>query len=498
MVSETSTTGKKIFVGFIITILVLFMMGVAFGGTYAYLLLNEKTIVKNVYVNGINIGGLSKENAILKLKEHYEPLTQRDLILQWDSGEKKVVYSQVGVSYDYEKVVDKAYAIGKDKNVIKSLKDIYNANKKGVRLSLNMEIDDRKIDDILGVIAKEVDMPSEDARLLFNNGVFTVIPDKKGKKLDLAASKDLILAAIKNGAGSVKLKVQEVMPKYTTDFFKRVNTKVSSFSTQFNPADANRTDNIKTAAKALNGKLLMPGEEFSLNKTLGPRVISNGYKTAPVIVNGKLVDDVGGGVCQIATTLYNAVLRANLDVTRRIHHQFPVAYVPPGQDATIAGDWFDFRFKNTSKYPIYISSYVSGNRFNVDLYGDNYMNGITLDFKSDIVKVNKAKTIYVDDDKLPYGKEEVERPPHDGMVVEVYRYVYKNGRLIKKEKLYTDTYETVDAIIRRGTNKELLQDKDKNISPSQSNRANVMDATQDDAKINAPSANAIEPVAPEH
>ncbi|WP_051585938.1 VanW family protein [Caldanaerobius polysaccharolyticus] len=466
MVSEVKTTGKKIFMGFIMALLILFLMGAAFGGTYAYLLLSQKTIAKNVYVDNINLGGLTKEAALAKLKEQYDGVLKKSLTLLWDRGEKIVSYSDLGVSYNYGEVIDRAYAVGKDKNIMKALKEIYDASKYGVRLQLQMNIDTKKIDDILTAIAKEVNVPAEDAKLIFNKGTFTVIPDKKGKKLDVAASKEEILKSIKAGGQLVRLKVDEIMPKYTAEFFSRVNTKIASFSTKFNPADANRTDNIKVAAKALNGTLLMPDEEFSLNKTLGPRIISNGYKSAPVIVNGKLVDDVGGGVCQIATTLYNAVLRANLAVTSRIHHQFPVSYVPPGLDATIAGDWFDFRFKNTSKYPVYISSYVSGNRFNVDIYGDNYLNGMTFEFKSDVIKVNKAKTIYVDDNKLPYGKEEIERPAHDGVVVDVYKYTYRYGKLISKEKLYRDTYETVDAIVRRGINKKAQDENNATTAPT--------------------------------
>lgn len=144
MVSEVKTTGKKIIVGFIMAMFILFLMGVAFGGTYAYLLLRQKTIAKNVYVDNIDLGGLTKEAALMKLREQYDGVLKKSLTLQWDGGEKSVSYSDLGVSYNYGKVVDMAYAVGKDKNIVKALKEIYDASKYGVRLQLRMDIDTKK------------------------------------------------------------------------------------------------------------------------------------------------------------------------------------------------------------------------------------------------------------------------------------------------------------------------------------------------------------------
>lgn len=157
-------------------------------------------------------------------------------------------------------------------------------------------------------------------------------------------------------------------PKRTTDEMKKINFVLSEFSTRFDSNVKGRSQNISLAASSIDGMILMPGEEFSFNRTLGPINTSRGYQYAPVIVSGEFVEGVGGGICQVSTTLFNAALRSGLQITERRPHSLPVAYVPRGTDAMVSSS-SDFKFKNNLNSPIYIQAFVQNSRINFKIYG---------------------------------------------------------------------------------------------------------------------------------
>ena len=203
-----------------------------------------------------------------------------------------------------------------------------------------------------------------------------------GKELDIAATKESIYDAIKNkDYKAIDLKVNIKQPKISTEVAKSVNTLLAEFSTKFSTNDSNRVTNIVLSAKATSDVLLMPGEEFSYNNLTGKRTKSNGYKDAPVIINGKLEQDVGGGVCQVSSTLFNSVLYSGLDVTSRRNHSLKSSYVSIGRDAMVSDGGSDFRFKNPYSHPVsngVITSKIYGNasdKKNISIKVEPYTTG---------------------------------------------------------------------------------------------------------------------------
>jgi len=187
-----------------------------------------------------------------------------------------------------------------------------------------------------------------------------------------------------------------------------------------------------------------------MDKALGPRTISNGYRNAPVIVKGKILEGVGGGVCQVTTTLYVAVLKSKLEVVERKPHSMPLSYVEPGQDATISEGYIDFKFKNNKDYPILISAQVSGGNIIIRIVGIEEETNQTVRLKSVVVKkLNPEKEIVVFDENVPVGEVVVEKAAVTGQKVVVYRETYdQNNKLIEREKISEDTYLPVRGIIR--------------------------------------------------
>jgi len=231
----------------------------------------------------------------------------------------------------------------------------------------------------------------------------------------------------------------------------KIKEVIGSFTTKFDASNRARSENIRIAARKINGSLIMPGEVFSLSKVIGPVTVENGFKIAKVIVNNEFVDGVGGGLCQIATTMYNAVLMAQLKVVERVPHSALISYVPPGRDATIASGSIDFKFKNTTNAPIYLESYTSQNTVTINFYGKNTHKGEVVKFESEVLEKVPYKKVYKNDPMLPKGVQKLSNKPQNGLKVKTYMLIYENGKLKEKKLLSIDYYKPVNAIILVGT-----------------------------------------------
>lgn len=229
-----------------------------------------------------------------------------------------------------------------------------------------------------------------------------------------------------------------------------IDTVVNSFSTTFSTGNANRTHNIKLAAESLNGAVLMPGDTLSYNETVGRRSATNGYKMAGVYANGRHEVDYGGGICQVSTTMFNAVALANLEIVTRLNHSMPVPYVPVGRDATVDYDKIDFKFKNNYETPIAISSEIVGGKITFYVLGtdklDTEIKMITTDHSS-----WGNKTQYVTDGSLPAGRTKVIEKGSMGRKCTTWKIVEKDGVEISREKMFDSIYRASPRIIARGS-----------------------------------------------
>lgn len=209
---------------------------------------------------------------------------------------------------------------------------------------------------------------------------------------------------------------------------------------------ANRLSNVTLAASSINGKILSPGEKFSYDGIVGRRTSARGYLPAPAYVGGQTVDEVGGGICQVSSTLYLATLRSNLEMVERHNHGYTVGYVPNGLDATVYYGSLDFRFKNNTQYPIKISASVSGRTLNVNVYGTNPEH-ISVKMETEQTGTKDYKTVYQIDDSVPVGSTKTKVTPYTGCTVKSYRCVYKNGNLVSRTLESTSVYNSRDKVV---------------------------------------------------
>ena len=208
-----------------------------------------------------------------------------------------------------------------------------------------------------------------------------------------------------------------------------------------------RLNNVVVAAKAMDGTILMPGDVFSYNDTLGPRTTANGYMPAPAYIGGKTVDEVGGGICQNSSTLYMAVLRANLEIVERTNHMYTVGYVPDGLDATVAYNAIDFKFRNSTDYPIRMEAKVSGRNMIVKLYGTDTEN-VTVKMVTETLSTTPYEVTYKPDSSVAVGKTVVDTTAYTGRKVQVFRCVYDGqGSLISRTRESVNNYRHRDKVI---------------------------------------------------
>lgn len=226
--------------------------------------------------------------------------------------------------------------------------------------------------------------------------------------------------------------------------------ELSSYTTYFNVNEKERTENVKLSANFINDVILMPGQEFSYNTTVGERSIERGFKNAKVYSQGQVVEGLGGGICQTSSTLYNAVVKADLEVLERRNHSLPVSYVKLGTDATVVYGTTDFRFKNNQKYPIKITAKISGGSLTVKILGIDTNPDRTVEFRTETLSVLPYAVKEIVDESLTTGQRIVTQSGKKGYKVRSYRVTKENGEVVKEDLIGTDTYSPVAEIVKVG------------------------------------------------
>lgn len=223
---------------------------------------------------------------------------------------------------------------------------------------------------------------------------------------------------------------------------------LSIYKTNYDAGYRDRSTNLRLAANKINGLVLMPGEEFSFNKVVGKRTIQDGYKNAPIYQNGKVVDGLAGGICQISSTLYNAVLLANLEIVERRNHNFTSTYVPAGRDATVVYGAIDFKFKNSREYPIKLISSVSGGIASFEIKGIKQEVEYDVRIQTQVIQTIPFSEEQIEDSSIAQGTKQLVQGGHNGSKVNSYRVLFLNGNEISRELLANDTYKVMNRIVK--------------------------------------------------
>ena len=344
---------------------------------------------------------------------------------------------------------------------------IITAGKKGVKVDeeqlladiykvLNEESEEEKIEipmsedtpDKIDInkIHEEVYKEVKDA--YYTSNPFTVYPEEEGIDFDVEQANTIIAEEKEEYIIPLKItKPSKTVKDIGTEAFPDL---LATFSTKYNAGNAGRTTNLRLAANKINGTVLLPNEEFSYNAVVGERTISAGYKMAATYSNGAVVDGLGGGICQISSTLYDAVVMANLKITTRRNHQFVTSYVPAGKDATVVWGSQDFKFVNSRKYPVRITATVQGGIATVQVWGIKEEVEYDISIETKKIATIAPATQYVQDPSLAPGQQKVVQAGSDGRKVEAYKVTRLNGQVVSTTLLSRDTYNAMKRIVHVG------------------------------------------------
>lgn len=521
---ENMSEGKKkrkwVIPVVILAILVITMM---FASTiFALLNLNNEKIISGVSIVGIDVSGLTKEEAKAKITEVYQPKKETEITIEYEDFETTINPTVIEVDYKVEEAVEEAFLTGRADNIFVNNYQILSIlfGKKDIPVAMwfNEEVAKQTIEDIgvnlpgillessyavegneliitkgkagvvihteellkkvkdnlntindkeevleipveqkepapidIDKIHDEVYTEAKDA--YYTKNPFTIYPEVEGIDFDVEEARKLL----EEEKEEYVIKLTITKPKITIDKIgsEAFPDQLGTFTTRYDVSDRDRSTNLVIACQKINGKVVLAGETFSYNKALGPRTAAAGYRNGKIYSGGEVVDGIGGGICQISSTLYNTVLMSNLEIVERRNHQFVTSYVPAGRDATVVYGMTDFKFKNTRKYPVRIVATAKNGIATVTMYGIKEENEYTFTFSTKTVASIPFTTKYEEDNSLPAGTEKVKQKGANGLKTETYMTKLLNGKPVSTTLLSRDTYDAMARTVIKGTNTTL-------------------------------------------
>ena len=425
-------------------------------------LANATTFLEGITVNGIDIGGMTMDEASTALNAAEANIASlKELQLVYDNKLYPFDISDMPITLDIDSVLKDAYKLGKSGDLAAMKAEVAEVKASGHAFTLTVSYDLTTLNTKVAAIAAQIDVPAQDAKVTgidSTTHTLTIQSEVVGHVVDQNALITAITDSLMKGSVSpINIPVIETQPTVTAATLQGTFVMRASATTNFSTSTSARKYNVKKGAGLINGTVLAPGVVFSANDTLGTRTTGNGWKIAHAYVGGTVEDQAGGGVCQLSTTLYNAIVKADLEVVFRRNHSMPVNYIKEGLDATInsVGNIIDFQFKNNTTSDIIIIGYTVGNELTFEIWGVPFATTEYDEIKltSSLVSTNDSAGEPVEV-TVPAGTEKpdgslieagqmgvVVITPRKGYVYQSYKNYYLAGTLVKKEKLAVSSYK---------------------------------------------------------
>ncbi|WP_408069831.1 VanW family protein [Butyrivibrio sp. JL13D10] len=418
------------------------------------------TIHQGVFIGDVDVSGMTTAQATDAVNQYIEQLRAKNVTLKGmeDSQTVTVSVADLGLGWANTEVVDEAYALCREGNIIKrykAIKDLEHSNK---RFDIEYSFNDDAIYEILDVDCAPFNVSKKNYTLTKTENGFTVSDGQTGYILDEQTSLSIIKDYIQNNWDhqdcAIQVAIDADEPQGSYEELSKVTDVLGTYTTSYSTSGAARSANVANGCKLINGTTLYPGEEFSVLDVITPFTEANGYFPAGSYLNGIVVESVGGGICQVSTTLYNAVLKAELEVTERHNHSMIISYVEPSMDAAIAENGGkNFKFVNSSEYPIYIEGYTSSDKhITFTIYGvETRPSTHKVEFKSEVLETTPAGADQiVTDGGSPIGSINTQSA-HIGYKAQLWKITYENGAESSREVVNSSTYKMVPRIITVGT-----------------------------------------------
>ena len=405
--------------------------------------------------DGQSLAGQTVEEAQETLQKYIDSMKGQKITLAVDGREVETTAEELGFHWSNTDVVEKAaeqYAGGSLVKQYMTQKDLSEAP---VELTLETGVDSGKVSIFVDKHCEGVNAEPQNASITRQDGAFVITDSVVGKTVDIEATEGALNEALKDGLKEpvfAEAVIKEEQPEITSDDLAGIQDVLGTCTTDFSSSGASRSTNLKVGAEKLNGHVLMPGDVLSGYECLQPFTTANGYRTASAYENGRVVDSIGGGVCQLATTLYDASLAAELEIVQRQNHSMIVDYVKPSMDAAIAGTVKDIKIKNNYDTPIYVEGYTEGKKLTFTIYGkESRPENRTVQYVSETVGTTSPgdPQLVVDNSLAPGARVKVQSS-HTGRRSRLWKVVTVDGQEQERTLVSEDTYYASKAIYRVG------------------------------------------------
>ena len=418
---------------------------------------DAQTIADGVKIGSVDVSGMTGSDAKNAVTEYINSLKAATFTLT--GAEDKTVEAtaeDMGVTADVDSAVEKAQAVGKSGSLIRRYKETQDLKKSDVVIDMKLQVDKQKTANLLYANGDSLNVKAVNMGLKRENGAFTIIDGQDGQEVDYVQSvyaiNDFLVDQWDGSNNTIQLVVNDVKPEGSEEELAKVKDVLGTFTTTFPLNSAGRTQNVTRGCESINGSVVYPGEEFSADAAMRPYTEDNGYALAASYSNGTTVESFGGGICQVSTTLYNAVIRAELEVTARFNHSMTVGYVDLSADAAIAGDYKDFKFVNNSDAPIYIEGSCSGGVLTFTVYGEETRPANRqVSFESETLETMNPEVQYNVTSSQPVGYYHVDQSSHTGYKARLWKVVTVDGVEQSREVFNNSTYKASPKIITVGT-----------------------------------------------
>jgi len=413
------------------------------------------TIHRNVYIHGVAVGGMTAEEAEAALVQRFQPGLNERIVKYLSDGAEVTTFTfeDFGAAFDFAPVVQYALEHSGSSGFRRRFARAA-GRKKEISTAPIFVFNTTLMEEKIAKLAEKVNVPMTNATFFEENGQVQTLAEKPGRALDVNTATTETVAVLRSLAdGAVHLQTSTVAPQFTTEDFNFTPTVLGVYATRcYSGGDEPRRRNVIRAAERINNFTLFPGDVFSAGQIIAANVPNSGYEPSIVLVDGEPVEGIGGGVCQVVTTLYNAVLLAELEVIQRHNHSAMVSYVDAGFDATVAGNYYDLKFKNNTDRPLLITSYVRNNRLYARIHGYEARDPArTVRFEvRQIELLQPGPYREVVDPDVPRGERLVMLESQLGYHVELFKLIYMNNQQVDSVKINSSVYKPLQGVIAIG------------------------------------------------
>lgn len=472
---------KKIYAALFLSLSLVFM-GNAF---YASAAENDKTITKGVFIDEVDVSNMTEAEAKAAVEGFVEKLRSKEIAIMVGEHTVYTTLGELGYTYEKNDNIKEALSLGLAGNLIKRYKDLKDIEQGSKIYPLTFTMDETKLNDLITNQLGQYNIEPVNATVKRENGKFIYTDHIVGKKVDVVETSEVIKNLIFNNWNRTDIVTQAIMeddiPIYTREVVEQCNTLLGTFTTEYASSAEGRAANLANGARLINNAVLYPGDVFSGYEYLTPFTVENGYYEAGAYLQGKVIDSIGGGACQVTTTLYNAVLNSELEVVERQAHSMTISYVDLSRDAAIAGTYKDLKFKNNTNVPILIEAFTKGRRITFNIWGNESRD--TKKRRVEYVTVVLSETpppadVIEKDPTQPTTYKKVTQSAHTGYKTELYKVIFENDKEVSRTLVNKSSYAPAPRYITVGT-KEVKEEPKKPVKKDKKSETKLPDPVEE-------------------